>query len=178
MDLSVPKINNIKARIELRNKDLAELQRSLKSRLNVRRYGNFIVIKKKLTYVVWPDSGTVNIIGLTRFQDVSSAVLEMCQEFKIKESRFRSQLIIDNVCANGSFGKLIELSKLEKKLYGNKSFKVNLNRDYRPGAVCRTFAGIGTIIVFSTGAYIIVGAKCLEHVETMFQNMSAIIATL
>jgi TATA-box binding protein (TBP) (component of TFIID and TFIIIB) len=178
MEETSPIINNIKARIQLKNDDLKELQETLSVWKKVKKYRNFLVIKERFTYTIWPASGTVNIIGLKNLDDVAKAVSEMCREFKIDVTRIRSELVIDNVCASGHFGKTINLLHLEIQLYKNKRFNVDLNRMYRPGAVCRTYARIGTIIVFSSGAYIIVGAKCLENVKTLFQKMIAVIKTL
>lgn len=189
-----PIVNNIKIRLSVCSSALPQLKRSIqlldttsgdlvgaKRKRVFKRHHNFIVFRNKYVFIIFFDSGAVNITGIKSFGYITEALKTFHSTFGIKR-RHVTDLIVDNVSANGDFGHQINLSHLKQlinkteegdKLITSASFNVN----YFPAVFCKTFK-IGTILVFSSGKYNIVGAKCQSHLQEIFKETSALISKL
>jgi TATA-box binding protein (TBP) (component of TFIID and TFIIIB) len=173
MDLLAPIVNNIKASIRLKDEDIVQLGKILKIK-DVTVHKNMLTLRDSYTYVIFPESGFVNICGIKSFDDVPNVIDKMCKDFSLDKTKLRCEITIDNVCASGDFKREIELCCLQEKIYCNKGFTVYKNQNYSPSAICKS-TSFGTILVFSSGKYIIVGAKTLQDVERIFKDMTQIV---
>ena len=177
---TAPKINNLKAHIVLTESGIYCLEEALR-RVEKKCYNNYVVVKDKLTYIIFPKKGFVNITGIKTFSKLPQVVPEFCAFFDINASDV-SNIIVDNVSASGNFLRRVNLANLQKKINGEgfknrKFFSCHFDRNFFPGSFCKT-QGFGTLTLFSSGKYVVVGSKCLEQVDRIFQEMSVVISTL
>lgn len=190
-----PKVNNIKIRLSVSASALPRLKNSIrrldeasgdnfwhgKKRI-FKRHHNFIVFRNNFVFIIFFGSGAVNITGIKDFGYITEALQTFCNTFRIKR-RHIQDLLVDNVSANGSFAHTVDLSELkrvinerenqENKLISSASF----NPSYFPAVFCRSFA-VGTILVFNSGKYNIVGAKCHSHIKEIYTEMLSVMSKL
>ena len=122
--------------------------------------------------------GTVNITGISSERVIPKALKYFCKIFNVKKS-YISDITIDNISASGSFNRYVDLSFLKwfvnsqdaNQINRNPISSVSFNANYFPAAFCKTFT-IGTVVVFGSGKFNIVGAKCAQHVNQLFEAMS------
>ena len=132
-------------------------------------------------FIIFFKKGAVNITGIKRFDDLSNAVENFCATFGINLQNI-SNYIIDNVCAHGNFGRALDLEDLKQRInrkehVSSRIETATLNISYFPAAFCKTFC-IGTVLVFYSGKYNIVGAKCQQQVDEIFQEILVYISKL
>lgn len=194
-ETSSPLINNIKVRVVVASSALLKLKlrisklnqntgyilRGKKRKKIFQEHHNFIVYHSLYTFTVFFNNGAVNITGIRNFDGIDNAISNFCQEFNVNANDVSSPTI-DNVTASGDFKVYIDLQNLKQLI--NASENTNslissacFNTSYFPACFCRTFS-IGTVAVFGNGKYNIVGAKCLENVNNIFQAMSVYITRL
>jgi TATA-box binding protein (TBP) (component of TFIID and TFIIIB) len=143
---------------------------------NIKRTNNFYVIRNKFVYTVFT-SGFLNITKIKSFEDINKAIKRICSIYEIAECDI-SNYSMDNISANGSFGKklnLIEVIKAVELSEGN--FIPNYKPAYFPGATLKHFK-CGSIIIFASGSFNIVGAKSREDIDTIFHQTLKIIEAL
>jgi TATA-box binding protein (TBP) (component of TFIID and TFIIIB) len=148
-----------------------------------RKTGNYVSLKNYLSYTIWPEVGKVNITGIKSLEEIDPAITDFCFLFKIKRIEINN-VITDNIFACGSFNRRIDLRAL--KLLVNSLPKTPEDRfrffcEYIPekfgAAYCRSRKEKlrrGTVIVFGSGKYNILGAKCRVDIANLFQEMNAI----
>ena len=179
MDVESPKVNNLKGHILLTERGARQLRETLMTKEKT-KHNNFVVVKEKHTYIIFPDIGFVNITGIKDFSLLELIVPQFCETFSVRGEDVTSQLVIDNVSAAGDFHCRIDLFRLQQKINlpeQRRHFSFHLDRNFFPGAVCKS-VGLGTITVFPSGKYVIVGARCQAHVNGIFQKMRALILTV
>jgi TATA-box binding protein (TBP) (component of TFIID and TFIIIB) len=190
-----PTVNNIKIRLTVCRFALPRLKENI-GRLDAasganlgrdrkrifKRHHNFIVFRNDFVFIIFFSSGTVNITGIKGFSHITSALQTFCTVFNIKR-RHLQDLTVDNVSANGQFSQLLDLAQLkqvinEREEKGDKLISsVSYNTNYFPAAFCKTFS-IGTILVFNSGRFNIVGAKCQSHIREIYTEMLGIVNSL
>jgi TATA-box binding protein (TBP) (component of TFIID and TFIIIB) len=175
---TVPKVNNLKGHISLTAYGAQQLRKALMSK-EKKTYNNFVVVKEELTYVIFPDRGFVNITGVKNYSRLRQIIPQFCETFSVRGEDVATGLVIDNISAAGDFRRWINLTSLQQKinLSERSHFSCHLDRNFFPGAVCKS-PGLGTITVFPSGKYVIVGAKCQTHVHVIFRKMHVLISTL
>ena len=179
---SNPQINNLKVHVLLTTSGIHRLKKSLLTVI-AKSYNNFSVVKDEFTYILFPKRGFVNITGIRGFVDVNRVIPHLCLFFSLNRSDILSDIVIDNISASGNFWQRVNLVNLHKTINKRSSVKrvgfqsCTFDRNRFPGAFCRTY-GFGTLTLFPSGKYVVVGAKCQEHVDHIFQQMSAVIAML
>jgi TATA-box binding protein (TBP) (component of TFIID and TFIIIB) len=179
-----PVINNIKIRFTVIESQLPTLRDEIrkisevKDKKTFKKLHNFIVFRSSFIFTIFFKSGTVNITGIQRLTDISQAVSVFCQTFDISRRDIVDSIIIDNITASGSFNRDINLRNLKEKINGGKNESriksASFNPNYFPAAFCKTF-GIGTILIFGSGKYNIVGAKSQLDVMEVFNLATTII---
>lgn len=117
---------------------------------------------KKIVYTIFHNSSHVNVTGIPTLKELNFALFrfnkQLQQNIKIDD------VVIDNITAVGFIWEnkkeKINLIPIEEHIRSLKLplTTVNLRPDFFPGAVIRT-KGYGTVILFSSGKYIIVGCK-------------------
>jgi TATA-box binding protein (TBP) (component of TFIID and TFIIIB) len=189
MDTTLPKINNLKGHIRVNKECVERIRSTLK--LNVKKwkknkeYHNFIVVKDKYSYIIFPRSKKgcyINITGIKSFEDVKNVIPELCDTFQLSPIQVKGEVVIDNVSANGDFGRKLHLPQIQEVINGENekdgnTFSTSFDRNYFPGAFCKTLT-IGTIIIFPSGKYVIVGSRCAAEVQQVYQMMLAVIQKL
>lgn len=139
---------------------------------NVKWYNNFAIIKKTYTFTIFT-SGFVNITGIPQINRIFYAVKALRKLIKIKKQHIQTEPKIDNTTSSGTFNQKINLMNLKEKIQqSHKNVKIKLNPFYFSGATFK-FSEYGTIIIFSTGKYIIVGAKCYDHCLFLFNLINS-----
>lgn len=181
MNGASPRINNLKVHVVLTEGGVEQLKIALLEKQKT-SYNNFDVVRGGHTYIVFPKKGFVNITGIKSFSELTSVIPQLCQTFGLKTSEITPKVVIDNISAAGNFGQRVSLVRLQQivnkgGVEKRKFFSTHFDRNFFPGAFCKT-RGLGTITLFPSGKYVVVGAKCLEHVEQIFQEMSALIPLL
>jgi TATA-box binding protein (TBP) (component of TFIID and TFIIIB) len=185
--LTPPSINNIKTHIYLTPKGRDKLLAHIKLfDLPIKRHSNFFVCrdpsKERRVYIIFEKQGFINITGIRDFSSLNDVIPQLCNFFTLLPiDVVSSEPIVDNISAAGAFNRRIDLNRLRQSLNSKSGldcyFTVILNRNKFPGASCRTKQS-GTITVFTSGKYVIVGSKCLNHMEQIFTNMCASISIL
>lgn len=190
--ITLPEINNIKLRFLVSNSAVQRLKRGIlrlacsseslksvkKKKPVFKEHHNFVVWRNSFVYIVFSQSGAVNVTGIRRYSDISKAVVLFCREFGLRR-RHIGRVTVDNVTASGDFGGGVNLRLLKKSINCRGSEEKQLirsasyNISYFPACFCKTFT-VGTVIVFASGKYNIVGAKCRADVETVFRAMLAL----
>lgn len=163
-----PKINNLKISIVISNAAYMDILKNLNQE-KTKEHKNFLVIKDNYTYIIFPNH--INITGIKSIKDLENVKTELCKTFFLDPSLLQEDTVIDNITANGSFKRRLDLAELKKTLNSEKNnFKVDFDRNYFPGAFCKTYK-CGTIILFASGKYVIVGAKCPTNVTKIYKMM-------
>lgn len=171
------KVNNVKVHLVLKEEGKAKLRNILETK-EVKTYGNYKVLRDTFTYIIFPSNGFVNITGIKSLQDIPFNVTnQFCTSFSLVREDI-GELTIDNITAVGNFNRRINLEKLHHLANSRKKyFTVHFDRQIFPGAFCKTF-GFGTLSVYASGKYVVVGAKCQERIQKLVEEVFALIKTL
>lgn len=176
-DKKKPDIKNIKGHFKLKNGvriDQNILNLEIKFPLCVKRFHNFIVIKLDFVYTIFLQAGFINVTKIKSFINISESVKHFCNILHISRSNI-SLVTIDNITASGSFCQEVNLLNLHYQDDNDCTKRFDCN--YFPGAFVK-FNNLGTIIVFRTGSYTIIGAKSISSVTSIFLKTCAIINML
>jgi len=176
-----PRINNLKVHLVLTESGNEKLKTLLPFKCNSKQYSNFGVVKDRHTYIIF-SNGFVNITGVKDFTELTEVIPRFCQLFELTRSEIASDVIVDNISAAGNFQRRVDLTQLQRIVNQRKTqhstfFSVHFDRNFFPGAFCKT-RGLGTLTLFPSGKYVVVGSKCLEHVEKIFQQMCVLMPLL
>jgi TATA-box binding protein (TBP) (component of TFIID and TFIIIB) len=190
MDPTLPKINNLKGHIRVSEDCIDGIRNALKLSEKKwkknKEFHNFLVVKDKYSYIIFPKSKEgycyINITGIKSFEDVENVIPELCETFHLNRIQVAGEVVIDNVSANGDFGRKLNLPQIQEAINGESkkdgnTFSACFDRNYFPGAFCKTLT-IGTILIFPSGKYVIVGSKCVAEVQEIYRMMFAIIRKL
>lgn len=165
--------HNVKFHFKVDKKECLEycLRKKLKNRnFDIHRIG-----KKVFTVFT---SGHVNVTGVKSFDRVNESVLAFTSEFGLSFQNCCETIVIDNstssACVLLCNNERIDLSSLKGKV---ENSTLSLRPHFFPGAVLRR-KNKCTIIVFTTGRFIIIGAKSQEAVCEAYRTICAIIETL
>ena len=176
--MSSPTVKNIKFHFQVsKSINLRKRIEEYQDLLNVKFNGNLIVLREKDgVFIIFYTCGHVNVTGIKKFCNIPKAIKTFCLLLNIHKSLLTKAATIDNICLSGKFSKNIVLKTLGERLKLT-NIRFQYNRDFFPGAFCR-IPELGTITVFSSGSYVIVGAKCLMSAENIFSQMNAVILLL
>lgn len=179
-----PIVSNVKIHFKL-SEEVNHLKKlkNLKERWEVKWHSNFVVIRARFVYIAYFSSNHINATGLKSELDISSSLAELCEIYEIKSELF-SNAKIDNITSSGSFNRKIKLNVIRQNLKEKTeehSCSFNYNKDHFPGAFLKFFSHsqkVGTAIIFNSGKYSIVGAKCASHTALVFSRMQVILRDL
>jgi len=183
-----PKVSNIKAHFLVDEIGLDNLFNSLKSHeICCKTYSNFVVFSGLRVYIIFFKSGYVNVTGIKNHEELSEAIYDFCRELGVSRLHITSGVVIDNISAYGAFGKPIRLKRLYEVLHEDNFGHVNdgklkYNQTYFPALFSKEYQSgekkLGTILVYRSGKYTIVGAKCLKDLNQVYDQMNATILKL
>lgn len=134
---------------------------------------NFHILKiQHVVYSIFL-SGHVNVTGVKSFDNIPLAVKDFADIFGVLYDLCISSAVVDNSTATVAIANKspVSLYKL-KDLFPYSS--VSLRPYFFPGAVIRR-KNKCTIIAFSSGKFVILGAKSLEEIEETAKEICAII---
>jgi len=183
-------------------KRIEEESHHLPAYLTYKKSGNFTSLKNNLFYSIWEEVGKINITGIKEIGGIQSAINEFCSIFKIERKEIK-EVIIDNIFACGSFNRKVNLRSLKflinaipSKAEEKHCFLCEFIPEKFGAAYCRSSiiapASVGakdqsigcqakkrgTVVVFGSGKYNILGAKCRRDVANLFHEMNALILKL
>jgi len=180
-----PEIRNIKAHFRINSEDIPRITLSpqetksqelseseSESAAKVKLYHNFFVLRYKFVYNVFPQSGFVNVTKLKKNTDIHLCVEKFCEYFSLKRESISGTLTIDNITLSGKFEKELNLQNIAERLCPDFQVKYDIN--FFPGLFMK-FSQLGTILLFRTGSYSIVGCKKVSDSQTIFLKLCAII---
>jgi TATA-box binding protein (TBP) (component of TFIID and TFIIIB) len=140
----------------------------------VKKYSNYIVLSKSnncpFTYIIFPINGYINVTGLKNYTNIIESVKFICDNFHLSRHHC-GNITIDNLTISGFIGFEISLSEIFYHFCEYYYTRYNIN--IYPGLQIR-FPKLGTIIIFSSGKYTIVGAKCLDNAKIIIQKLQPI----
>lgn len=175
-----PKVNNIKFHFKVQNLSLLNnsIANIITDKLENNFVGkqlkikwNFIVYKHVFSWIIFFECGFINCTKVKNYSDISQAIQEFCIDFKYNRWDITSGIIIDNTTSSGSFKCKINLYKLYEIIVEKQNYQsVKYNHEHFPGLYLKTY-NKGTIIVFTSGKYSIVGSKCTRDAEEVFNTM-------
>lgn len=185
-----PSVSNIKFRFSLSNEKIhLPLARDdtlllASDSTSVKHVNNFVIIRvSKIVFTIFHKSGHVNVSGVRDFSKIEEALRIFNDLFKTEVTE--KKIIIDNTTSSGSlfdsstseaaYSKRIDLRELKRRvdLLGSEDISLSLRPHFFPGAVFRR-RGKGTLIIFATGKFIIVGAKNRLQVREAHRALCAI----
>lgn len=164
MNANIPKIRNIKYHFRV---EPISFPNHLLDRAKI--HNNFIVLKisedgYKFVYIIFSKSGFVNVTGIRGFHELKPSLSLFTKYFGYVVPY--QKIVIDNIVSSGSLNlkssrcARLKLEDIKTKLKEDKNYFISLNVHYFPGLIIRhKFKKHGTIILFSTGSYIIQGCK-------------------
>ena len=180
-----PSLKNLKIHFEVKGDKLAHLRARVEELLEfnqAKRHGNFITLSKKnekyapgFTYIIFQSRGFVNATGLSSYHQLSECVSIFCGIFHISRKNLKPTLRVDNITASGKFGADIDLRKIVILLQRGPHTAI-YNVNHYPGLKFRVDK-LGTVILFSSGKYTIVGLKCIQDATVILKPLSAAILT-
>jgi TATA-box binding protein (TBP) (component of TFIID and TFIIIB) len=167
-----PLISNYK--ISFRTTKEIFFKNTKKNLYTTRRYSNFLVLRQRFVHTVFY-SGFVNITKIKNFRSIEAAIKEFCKASFIEVADI-SEYKVDNTTASGHFGRPLNIRLIRK------SFEIRRCEymfSYKPckfaGASIKYGRGRGTITVFKSGAYTIVGAKSIARVNEIYAKTRKIL---
>ena len=176
------KINNIKIHFTLnsiaKRKLFGHLLKDVKKgKIKLKFYNNFLVLKSNYTYIIFKN-GTVNLTGLKGTSELENVFTRFSQDFQIQENLLPKEFIIDNITAHGTFNQQINLRKIQlflEKDSNNTEIETKLNLSYFPALICKDYNKKGTILIFGSGNFTIVGVKREEDLKDIYFKASQLI---
>ena len=189
-----PQVSNVKIHFKYRRSPV-EVPDNLKH--YIRWYSNFFTIGlSRFTYVVFYRSGHVNCSGLRNFEQVNKAVRVFYWFFQgsnrsdfdgdrftreYQEDLREGYIVIDNSTACGHVG--LSCINFQKLKYREQGVTLFIRQDHFPSALFRNRRTRAdrqkrpSIILFTNGKFIIVGARSYKEIfeayETLLQIMKA-----
>jgi len=182
---TLPKIFNYKISFhtfKLLKQSILQLAKSKKKRRNrcilVKLLHNYAVINTKHFVFTINFSGFVNITKLRKEEDIPKAITLFCSLMKISPVKYSYR--IDNITASGAFGAIIPLHKIKKHIsefHSSEPLRFRFNPSYFCGGNIKFFK-FGTIVLFESGSYTIVGPKTALQVEHVYKETKRILLPL
>ena len=145
---------------------------------NICRYHNFVVLRKHFVYIIFHQSGFINVTKLKNLDEVRQAVCDFHIWIDWQQQQPHS-FTVDNITASGRLGKAIPLLRL-KRHFTTSQIRVTFKPELFAGLSIKynTFELRGTIILFETGSYTIVGVKTCADVQKVYSHTVNSLSTL
>lgn len=173
------KLNNIKGHfstVKIRKLKTKLKEFSLDTNMNVKLYHNFCVLRDKFVYIIWFNSGFVNVTKITSPDMMETSILHFCKVFSIR-SKHVSSFIIDNLTASGKLQCKINLRQLSSLKVDKTLMGIDYNVAKFPGAFIHVY-NEGTFTIFGSGSYNIIGCKCEQSMVNVCLCAAQIIEQL
>lgn len=159
-----PQIKNIKLSLFVRNDNIQQIDKS--RFISSKKINNFWVLtikrKSKVKFIYFPPN-FINITGIKAIRDIFVDLKLLLKSLNLSLKSIR-KISIDNITASGKFKHRIEIPKTARNLAS--VYYVRSNPDIYPGLHLK-ISNLGSILLFSSGKYSIVGVKCMQSAKTI-----------
>lgn len=172
-----PVIVNIKLHFRINAKhNLRHKLQNIEEFTNIRWSGNIATLRETYgVFIIFFANGYINVTKIRSHKKISPSIRKFCMLLNIPLQSVYA-VWVDNITSSGTFSRPLNLHSLKAKLRAQwPQLYVSLNAQYFPGAVCR-IPKLGTIILFSTGSFII-HSRWRKSAKTIFHLTSAFIST-
>ena len=149
-------ISNVKCHFKIGK----EIKITCRKERNIRRFQNFFVWKKsQFTFIVFEKAGVINITGCKNFfEDPFKAFQIFCENFvDLHQPALKYTHKIDCSTISGKIPNCSSINLFDLKPYSD-CIKISIRPHYFSSAVIRRKEE-PTILIFSTGSFIILGSK-------------------
>lgn len=162
-------IRNIKVSLKVKSFALDNVTNCLRNKdISYKVYPNFISFKLKHNYIIFKsgrrETNHINITKIKDFKDFIKAIVNIQKIYPLKIQK----VDIDNIIATGNLSKTINLQKFSAS---KKYLKIKYNSETFPGLFIRFERG--TVILFHTGKFVVVGCKDVIGIQCITQNIYA-----
>jgi TATA-box binding protein (TBP) (component of TFIID and TFIIIB) len=162
-----PTVKNVKGSFRLSNSvHLNEKANELELKeYNIKRFHNFFVLRSQYVYIVFY-SGFVNVTGVKAIEEFPISVTNFLNIFDFENSDIIEPPKIDNLTASGLFNiNPMFLSKLANCFHKEDGIvKVTYKPVFFPSVIVK-YITIGTIMIYGSGRYNIVGSKSVDCIK-------------
>jgi TATA-box binding protein (TBP) (component of TFIID and TFIIIB) len=140
--------------------------------LNIKH--NFLVYKRTFVYIVFFNKGFVNCTKVRSYSQIGDCVTEFCDIFNFNYIDCIPPIVVDNSTSSGDFQQKIDLRNLQQLINNNNnnnnntltpSLTTKFNPEHFPGLFLKH--SVGTLLLFYSGKYSIVGTKCQQQTNTL-----------
>jgi TATA-box binding protein (TBP) (component of TFIID and TFIIIB) len=177
-EASEPKISNYKISFHTGKplqSAISKLVAGTNGVLSVKELHNFAVVRTQCFVYTLNFSGFVNITKLRSSSQIHQAIAKLHKLIHLPARCY--DYAIDNITASGAFGHYIPLHKLIQVITQPFPARLTYRPNYFSGASLK-YDGGGTIILFTTGTYIIVGARCRAKIQHIYKETLKILMSM
>ena len=166
-----PVIRNIKVgfRYNTETRSVNDIKGIL-TRLESKHLHNFSVLRSCYVYTIFWTGGYVNITGIRNRSEIDKSEKHIMNLMKLNTEDITQQLEVHNICASGTFSKIIDLERTRKYIKHNTSHRVTLNLEYFPALFIR-IKKLGTCVLYRNGKYSLMAIRQFNQVEEFIKYL-------
>lgn len=173
-DHRYPEVKNVKCHFRIPSFDLPVIDLLFRRRAYkdggilrpVKITNNFAVLRNRYVYTIFT-SGFVNVTKINCECKVQLAVTHLEELLQICTGLEDNPAVIDNIQASGNFFRYVNLLKFKRYVKQITDIRVSYNPEHFPGLNLK-FGNRGTILIFTSGKYSIVGAKSMDDCDKIY----------
>ena len=169
MNATAPQIQNIKGHFYVSCKYGFKKTLQLicaNKHIKIKFHHNFAVVRNKFVYIIWYERGFVNVTKIKSISKLHKSMSHFCKLFKVSSNN--KKVTIDNITASGKFHQCINLKKLALFLEAQQ-FQTRYNRYKFPAIFVKIYKH-GTLTIFGSGSFNIVGCRSLDHLSAVYNE--------
>lgn len=169
---STPTVKNIKIHFEASSAQTLQLQKVLEEKVKLgspttKKSHNFYIYKDTYVYVIFPRRGYINCTKLPNYADIEKAISNFYSKLDINNNIYIHE--IDNIQASGRMiWATVNLATFKTYVNCQSSARANYNPSHFPGLNIKV-PNKGTIVIFSSCKYTIVGVKEKSDIIIVFR---------
>lgn len=177
-DLGLPILSNIKIHFHICSSiNIQEKLEFLQDYCLVKKYGNSTVLREADIIITIFNSHLINITGISKAGGVETAVDSFCLLFAIPKEKIVGEIKIDNTTVSGRLHHQVNLSEVVKHVNDHvEGVRAIFNPHFFPGCFLR--GTHGSITLFHSGAYVIVGCGGLNFKYKIHQTFKRLLQIL
>lgn len=175
-----PTVRNVKIHFYVRNVPLLKHAFSLleeniatteSNTIRIRRCGNFYVLRKKFVYTIFLNSGYINATKIPNYTVIDDCKEEITNLLNLIPEDI-SEITIDNTTYVGNLNRRINPLAIQREAR-KRLIRVSYNPNWFSAVYLRFPKG--TINLFHTGKYMIVGAKEHTHISDLTEKLEKVV---
>lgn len=186
--ISKPALQNVVAHFKVREnsglKNLQECRENLEKFIDRKKGRNFYLVSiLRYSFTVFPHKGHVNITGLPRYYNIKPAVIFFCELFNLRAKIILKTVTVSNrtycgliSCLNDDnqepLAELLHLYASDKQVPIVPK-KLEFRAAVFPSIVLKV-EDKGTVTIFNSGSYVIVGLDKRDQVLKLYKQLCVI----